>query len=125
MCERLASHLVPRFGSLPAESREEAFESLWEEHVAERDAVSDVLRRWADSPTVTNETEEVFSQCFLRITGAVAFINECLDDGRDCSAFPESATAARLFEFVTVDLWQTDDWPREWIQRVADRQHLE
>jgi hypothetical protein len=124
ICEKLVAEILPRFGRGAAESHDEAFEIMLEEHLLWRDETTAALERWAEHPTVTNEKEEVFSQCFLRLTGAIHFAQDVLDGRRDCSAAPKLTSGPAAFRFLTVDLWATDDWPREWLRIVADRQKL-
>jgi hypothetical protein len=120
VAEKLAAEIVPRFGSLHASDEDETFTALWDEHIRLRWRVSQTLRRWAVDLAVTNEEEDIFRQCFLRLAGAVEIVRRQLD-GRHIAFLPSRVMSSRhLFEFLVIDCWESDEWPAEWLRHCSE-----
>jgi hypothetical protein len=128
VAEKLAAEIAPRFGPLHAADAEETFATLWEEHIRLRSEVSRILALWSVDLSITNEEENVFRQCFLRLAGAVELATRHLDGELGGVLLPSTVSSSRhMFEFLVIDSWGTDDWPTEWLRYCSERggQHFD
>lgn len=117
-CSKLASELMPRFSPVVAHD----MTRLWNEHLSERAKVSRVLEGWADTLTVTNETESVFRQIFIRLLGVAYLMSEYLEGRSDCTFFETLQGASSHFRHLAIEEWSTDHWPQEWFRVLGTRQ---